>query len=136
MRVVILGCGRVGAQLAKNLDAEGHQVTVIDLNQDAFRRLGAEFRGAMVLGTGIDEDILKRAGIEKAQAFVAVTNGDNTNIMASQIARHIFKVPHVVARIYDPVRADIYRNLGLDVLCPTKIGAQFIRDCIIRVWSP
>ncbi|MEW6232803.1 MAG: TrkA family potassium uptake protein [Chloroflexota bacterium] len=131
MNVVILGCGRVGAALATMLDAEGHSVTVIDQNSDAFRRLGAGYKGNMVLGTGIDEDVLRSAGIEKADAFAAVTNGDNTNIMASQIASTIFHVPRVVTRIYDPIREETYRTLGLDTICPTSVGARLFKERLL-----
>ncbi|MGQ9625822.1 MAG: potassium channel family protein [Anaerolineae bacterium] len=130
MRVVILGCGRVGAHLAKMLAAEGHQVTVIDKNSAAFARLGAGFSGNMVMGTGIDEDVLRRAGIEQAEAFVAVTNGDNTNVMSSQVAKEIFGVPRVVCRIYDPLREEIYRTLGLETICPTLWGATKIKEIL------
>ena len=132
MRIVILGCGRLGAHLARQLDHEGHTVTVIDRNGEAFARLGNDFRGTMILGTGIDQDILRRAGIEQADAFVAVTNGDNTNAMASEIVKLIFKVPKVVARLYDPVREDTYHTLGLmETVCPTVIGSDKIRDIVI-----
>jgi trk system potassium uptake protein TrkA len=132
LRVIILGCGRVGAILAGQMDAAGHIVTVIDRNQDSFARLGPDYHGEMVLGTGIDEDVLRRAGIEDADAFVAVTNGDNTNAMAAQIAKLIFRVPHVVARLYDPVREETYRLLGLDTISPTNIGVQAIKERITK----
>ena len=132
MRIVILGCGRVGAYLAKMLVAEGHQVTVIDRNVEAFRRLGSDFTGNLVVGTGIDEDVLRRAGIEQAEAFVAVTNGDNTNVMASQVAREIFGVPRVICRIYDPLREEIYRTLELETICPTILGATSIKEVLDR----
>ncbi|MBI5956682.1 MAG: TrkA family potassium uptake protein [Chloroflexi bacterium] len=131
MNIIVLGCGRVGAALATMLDAEGHSVTVIDQNSDAFRRLDAGYKGNMVLGTGIDEDVLRSAGIEKADAFAAVTNGDNTNIMASQIASTIFHVPRVVTRIYDPIREETYRTLGLDTICPTSVGARLFRERLL-----
>lgn len=131
MKVVILGCGRLGAHLARRMDREGHQVTVIDRVGESFARLGADFRGVMVLGTGIDEDILRRAGIENADAFIAVTNGDNTNAMAGEIARLVFKVPKVIARMYDPVREDTYQTLGLmETVCPTIIGSDKIHDLV------
>ena len=129
-RVVILGCGRVGAYLAKTLAAAGWQVAVIDKENTAFNRLGADFTGELITGTGIDEDVLRRAGIERAEAFVAVTNGDNTNVMAAQVARHIFNVPHVICRIYDPLREKFYRNLGLETICPTLWGATRIREIL------
>jgi len=131
MRVVILGCGRTGAQLSKMLAAEGHQVTIVDKERAAFTRLGPDFGGAMVIGIGIDEDVLRRAGIEGAEAFVAVTNGDNTNAMAAQMARDIFGVPRVICRIYDPLRAEIYRKLGLEVICPTLWGATHIQEILV-----
>lgn len=131
MKIIILGCGRLGAHLARQLDGEGHEVIVIDRNGEAFARLGSDFRGTMVLGTGIDQDILRRAGIEDADAFVAVTNGDNTNAMASEIAKLVFKVPKVVARLYDPVREDTYHTLGLmETVCPTIIGSNQIHKLV------
>ncbi len=132
MKVVILGCGRVGARLAQQMDLEGHDVTIIDRNQDSFARLGADYGGSMVLGTGIDEDVLRKAGIEQADVFVAVTNGDNTNAMAAQIAKLVFKVQRVVARLYDPVREETYRTLGLETVSPTNIGVQRIKELITR----
>lgn len=130
MRIVILGVGRVGIYLAQELDAAGHEVIVIDRNADSFGKLGSRFRGKLVLGTGIDEDVLRKAGIEKADAFIAVTNGDNTNAMAAQIAKHVFHVPHVVARLYDPVREETYRLLGLETVCSTVMGAERIREMV------
>jgi trk/ktr system potassium uptake protein len=129
MKVIILGCGRLGAHLARRLDREGNEVAVIDRSAEAFSRLGSEFRGRMVFGTGIDEDVLRRAGIEHADAFIAVTNGDNTNAMASEIAKLVFNVPRVVARLYDPVREDTFHALGLmETVCPTIIGADKIHE--------
>ena len=119
MRVVIMGCGRVGAYLAALLDKDGHQVTVLDVNPSSFDRLVRSFKGNALLGDGTDEDSLRRAGIVEADAFVAVTQGDNRNVMAAQIAKRIFKVPRVVCRIYDPGREELYRALGLDTFCPT-----------------
>ncbi len=131
MNVVIMGCGRVGARVASLLDHNGHNVTVIDSNAAAFRRLSTEFRGDTLIGTGIDEDVLRTAGIETAHAFVAVTNGDNRNIMAAQVAKTIFNVPEVIARIYDPVREDTYRRLGLSTVCPTTSVSALILDQVI-----
>ena len=132
MYVIIMGCGRVGARLANQLAEAGHEVLVLDLNSQAFWRLGPEFPGRTMVGTGIDVDVLRRAGIERADAFAAVTQGDNRNIMASQIARHIFKVPRVVTRIYDPIRQDTYRDLGLETISPTVLGAAAFIDAITR----
>jgi trk system potassium uptake protein TrkA len=131
MNVVIMGCGRVGARVASLLDHNGHSVTVIDTTAAAFRRLSSEFKGETLIGTGIDEDVLRRAGIENAHAFIAVTNGDNRNIMAAQVARAIFNVPEVIARIYDPVREDTYRRLGLSTVCPTTTVSALILDQVI-----
>ena len=129
MNVVIMGCGRVGSELAARLDREGHNVTILDINPYQFERfLPEDFGGRKVVGNGIDQDVLRRAGIEEADAFVAVTSGDNRNVMASQIAKHIFKVPRVVCRIYDPIREQMYRNLGLRTFSPTKIGAQLLKE--------
>jgi len=131
LKVVIMGCGRVGARVAAVLDHNGHQVTVIDINSRAFRRLPEEFRGRTLIGTGIDEDVLRRGGIAEAAAFVAVTNGDNRNIMAAQVARNIFSVPEVICRIYDPVREDTYRRLGLTTICPTTVISAQILDYVM-----
>jgi len=124
LKIVILGCGRVGSTLATMLDQEGHEVSVIDFISDSFQRLSPDFRGETIQGNGVDEEILIRAGIKDADAFAAVTNGDNRNIMASQIAKEIFHVKKVVCRIYDPIRQATYNMLGLDTICPTTIGAN------------
>jgi trk system potassium uptake protein len=135
MRVVIMGSGRVGARVAGLLDHSGNAITVIDTDSRAFRRLPAGFGGETVIGTGIDEDVLRKAGIEDADAFIAVTNGDNRNIMAAQVARLVFKVPVVVCRIYDPVREDTYRRLGLTTVCPTTTISAIILDHVMRAAS-
>lgn len=131
MKVVVMGCGRVGARVASVLDANGHDVTVIDTHSRAFRRLPNEFGGQTIIGTGIDEDTLKAAGIEEASAFVAVTNGDNRNIMASQVCMKLFRVPRVVCRIYDPVREETYRRLGLSTVCPTTLITAQVLDQVL-----
>lgn len=136
MKVVVMGCGRVGARVSSILDHNGHDVTVIDTNADAFRRLSPDFSGDTVLGTGIDEDVLKSAGIERADAFIAVTNGDNRNIMAGQVARAMFDVRDVIVRIYDPVREDTYRRLGLSTVCPTTTISALIIDQVIGTSDP
>ena len=130
MKIVILGCGRVGATLAGMLGEAGHTVSVIDQTSDAFQRLSPDFQGTTFVGNGVDEDVLVRAGIRDADAFAAVTNGDNRNIMNSQIAKEIFKVKKVVCRIYDPIREETYRELGLETFCPTLIGSRMIFDAI------
>ncbi len=136
MNFVILGCGRVGSRLACVLDSLGHTVSIIDKSPEAFKRLPNTFKGRAVVGIGIDEDILKSAGIEQADVFAAVTNGDNTNIMASQIARELFKVPRVIARIYDPIRRDTYNTLGLETICPTTLISDQIISTVLPVYTP
>jgi trk system potassium uptake protein TrkA len=130
VKIVILGCGRVGATLATMMDRAGHQVSVIDYSNEAFRRLDSKFNGDTIVGNGVDEEVMIRAGIKDADAFAAVTNGDNRNIMASQIAKEIFKVKKVVCRIYDPIRESTYNELGLETICPTVIGAQMLFEAL------
>jgi trk system potassium uptake protein TrkA len=132
MRYLIVGCGRVGSALAKLLDADGHEVIVVDENAAAFKRLGQRFKGHEVVGTGIDYDVLKRAGAASADGFIAVTNGDNRNIMAALIAQRMFKIKRIVARIYDPPRGQMYRELGVETVCPTTVGAKLIRDVLME----
>ncbi|HZT08209.1 MAG TPA: TrkA family potassium uptake protein [Chloroflexota bacterium] len=124
MFVIIMGCGRVGARVATSLSRAGHEVTVLDLSPNAFRRLDPSFNGVTMVGNGIDVDVLRRAGIERADAFAAVTQGDNRNVMASQIAKHVFGVGKVVTRIYDPLRQETYEMLGIQAISPTVIGAD------------
>jgi trk/ktr system potassium uptake protein len=124
MFVIIMGCGRVGARVAQMLTKAGHEVTVMDVQSSAFTRLGPDFKGQTVLGDATDQEVLKRAGIDRADAFLAATQGDNRNIMASQIARHVFGVERVVTRIYDPLRSDTFAALGLHAISPTIIGAN------------
>ena len=133
MRVVIMGCGRVGAQLAGLLDADGHSVAVLDTNSYSFRRLRFpglenEFKGTALVGNGIDQEALKRAGIEEADVFFALTQGDNRNAMATQIAKHIFNVPKVICRIYDPLRQELYSTLGVEAISPTTVFAQILKE--------
>jgi len=132
MYVIIVGCGRVGSELAKLLSNEGHNVVVIDKAQSSFDRLGGTFNGLTMTGNGFDLELLKQVGIEKADAFCAVTNGDNTNLISAQVAKKIFNVPKVIARIYDPQRAHIYTALGLDILSGTILFAAMLRDKIIE----
>lgn len=113
MHIVIMGCGRVGSALAVKLEEEGHSVAVLDRDPASFRRLGPGFRGQTVTGVGFDRDRLREAGIERAHAFAAVSSGDNSNILAARVARETFGVGNVVARIYDPKRAEIYERLGI-----------------------
>jgi trk system potassium uptake protein TrkA len=130
MKIIIMGCGRVGARLASLLDEDGHDVTVLDIDTYSFRRLPSSFGGTALFGNGIDEEALKRAGIEEADVFVALTQGDNRNVMSCQIAKRIFQVPRVVCRIYDPLREEMYSALGLETLSPTKIFAQLLQEKI------
>ena len=132
MKVVIMGCGRVGAELASMLDREGQEVTILDLNPDAFRRLPADFGGQRHVGNGIDQEVLSRIGVGEADAFVVVTQGDNRNVMAAQMAKHIFGVPRVVCRIYDPIREELYHMLGLETISPTKVGARLLKEALER----
>jgi trk system potassium uptake protein TrkA len=127
-----MGCGRVGSTLAVDLEKSGHTVAVIDQNREAFRRLGANFNGRTVAGVGFDRDTLLEAGIEKADAFAAVSNGDNSNILAARVARETFGVKNVVARIYDPGRAEIYQRLGI----PTVATVLWTTDQIMRRLTP
>jgi trk system potassium uptake protein TrkA len=133
MKYVIVGCGRVGSQLAKLLSSESHEVVVIDENPAAFKRLGSRFSGRVEVGTGIDYDVLKRAGVADADGFIAVTDGDNRNVMAALIAQRMFGIKKIVARIYDPPRGQLYRELGIETVCPTTIGAKIIRDKILHM---
>jgi len=128
MKVVIMGCGRTGAQLAGLLDTDQHQVTILDTDTYSFRRLPPDFSGTALLGNGIDEELLKKAGIEEADAFVALTQGDNRNVMAAQIAKHIFNVPKVICRIYDPIRRELYNTLGIEAFSPTTIFSQMLKE--------
>jgi trk system potassium uptake protein TrkA len=130
MKIVIMGCGRVGAQIASLLEQDGHEITVLDIDAYSFRRLPPDFSGTALLGNGMDEEVLKRAGIEEADVFVAMTQGDNRNVMAAQIAKHIFNVPRVISRIYDPLRQEMYDTLGIEAFSPTTIFAELVKKKI------
>ncbi|WP_204036417.1 potassium channel family protein [Micromonospora qiuiae] len=132
MHIVIMGCGRVGSTLAHNLEARGHSVAVIDQEADAFRRLGPDFAGITVTGAGYDGDVLRRAGIERADAFAAVSSGDNSNIISARLARETFGVSRVAARIYDPRRAQVYERLGI----PTVATVRWAADRMLRHLLP
>jgi len=131
MKIVILGCGRVGGILATRLHNEGHDVTVIDINADAFRRRGPDFKGRKVIGNGCDVDVLQRAGVGEADAFIALSPGDNRNVMAAQIAKMKFKVPRVIARINDPLRAYAYEELGIETLCHSTLVSSLLHDMVM-----
>jgi trk system potassium uptake protein TrkA len=128
MHVVIVGCGRVGSGLAGTLDSEGHSVAIVDRNAKAFRRLPDGFAGQRVVGVGFDRERLREAGIERAGALAAVTNGDNSNIVVARVAREAFQVERVVARIYDARRAAIYERLGI----PTVATVQWTTERVLR----
>lgn len=130
MNVIVVGCGRVGSQLANLLSIDGHNVTVIDKDADSFRRLGTTFNGVTLKGLGFDEDILEEAGIRQCDAFAAVTNLDNTNLMAAEVARKIFGVKQVVARLYNPQRERTYQQLDLDYVCGTTLVAEKLLDMV------
>jgi trk system potassium uptake protein TrkA len=132
MKVVIVGSGRFGATLANRLSREGHAVTIVDILSEAFEKyLDADFTGQTVLGDGIDEDVLKEAGIETADAFVAAAHGDNHNLMAAQIAKIIYGVKRVVVRCNDPVRRETFEELGLVTVCPSLIAAGALHDALM-----
>ncbi|HVE98212.1 MAG TPA: TrkA family potassium uptake protein [Mycobacteriales bacterium] len=132
MHVVIMGCGRVGSTLARTLEGLGHTVAVIDRTEAAFKRLPASFQGKTVTGFGFDRDTLEEAGIAEAGAFAAVSNGDNSNIISARVARENFGVEHVVARIYDPKRAEVYERLGI----PTVATVRWTADQVLRRLIP
>ncbi|OPF75386.1 potassium transporter TrkA [Streptomyces antioxidans] len=132
MHIVIMGCGRVGAALAQTLEQQGHTVAVVDQDPTAFRRLGAGFGGRRVTGVGFDQDTLREAGIEEAGAFAAVSSGDNSNIIAARVAREMFGVENVAARIYDPRRAEVYQRLGI----PTVATVRWTADQMLRRLLP
>jgi trk system potassium uptake protein TrkA len=132
VHVVIMGCGRVGSTLAQSLEQRGHSVAVIDIDADAFRRLGSDFHGTTVTGVGFDREVLLQAGIERADAFAAVSSGDNSNIISARVARETFGVDRVVARIYDPKRAEVYERLGI----PTVATVRWTADRMMRQLVP
>lgn len=132
MHIVILGCGRVGSTLADKLDRQGHSVAVIDQDAHSFRKLSPDFGGLTVKGIGFDRQTLENAGIERAHAFAAVSSGDNTNILAARVARETYSVEHVVARIYDPRRAEVYQRLGI----PTVATVTWTSTQIMRALLP
>lgn len=131
VKVVILGCGRVGSTVASRLDTEGHDVTIIDHDTQAFRRLPSGFGGRRLAGSGTDDRILVAAGVREADAFLALTQGDNRNLMASQMAKHLFNVRTVVTRVYDPLRAELFGRLGLRTFSPTRISADLAISALL-----
>ena len=133
MNVVIMGCGRVGSRIASELASEGHTVSVIDMEVNAFQLLSREFQGRKVSGNGVDRRIQLEAGIEEADVFMALANGDNRNAMAAQVAMHQHKVERVIARIFDPERAEVYRELGIEAVNPTTVVAQLALEAAFGV---
>jgi trk system potassium uptake protein TrkA len=129
---MIMGCGRLGAELAAILEADGHEIAILDVDKFAFDHLAPDFKGHKVLGDGTDQDTLRRAGAERADAFIAATRGDNRNALATQIARHVFQIKRVGSVIFDPMREEVYRGLGLRTVNPTKLEAQLLRELIER----
>ena len=132
MYVLIMGCGRLGAELAVRLEEDGHEVAILDVDKFAFDHLPAGFRGRKILGDGTDQDTLRRAGAERADAFVAATRGDNRNALAAQVAKHVFQIKRVGSVIFDPMREEVYHELGLRTINPTKLEAQLLRESIER----
>lgn len=130
MKVIVMGCGRVGEAVSTLLAEDGHDVTVIDKDHAALERLGERFKGRTVRGVGFDRDVLIEAGIEQAEAFAATSSSDSVNIVSARIARNIFRVPRVVARLFDPRRAEIYRRLGLVTMSSTEWGAGRMRELL------
>jgi len=132
VKVIVIGAGRVGSQVATALDLEGHDIVVVDKDPTVFNRLGKAFKGRTITGHGYDRDVLTDAGIERADALVAVTSGDNHNIVAALMAKNVFRVPKVVARIYDPERARIYAHLGIPTIASTAWSAERVKDMIVH----
>lgn len=127
-----MGCGRLGAELAMILETDGHEVSILDIDKYAFDHLPTDFKGQKVLGDGTDQDTLRRAGAERADAFVAATRGDNRNALAVQIAKHVFQIKRVGGVIFDPIREEVYRSLGIRTINPTKLEAGLLRESIER----
>lgn len=133
MQVIIMGCGRVGEQLARLMSQEGHDVAVIDYDETALARLGPDFKGRRIKGVGFDREVLLRAGIEEADGFAAMSSSDNANVVAARIARTLFQVPRVVARLFEPERAEVYQRLGLVTISSTTWGAERTRELLTHV---
>ncbi|MDA8234250.1 MAG: NAD-binding protein [Clostridia bacterium] len=131
MHVLVVGCGRIGARLAEDLANNGHEVVIIDPDPQSVYRLSWNFKGKFLVGNGSDEDVLKEAGVERADVLTAVTDKDNTNIMVCQIAQRLFKVPKVIARVNDPDSTQIFHQLGLETVCLTSLCANFLKEAIL-----
>lgn len=131
MKILIIGCGKVGSRLARDLSGRGHAITVIDNDPLAFERLGSSFKGTTMVGVGFDRDVLVKAGIERADAVATVTESDEANVVAAKIAKQVFHVPRVAARVYDPRKADIYRRLGIQTISPVVLGASRLAALLV-----
>ncbi len=131
MYIIIAGCGKVGSGLANKLSREGHDVVIIDFDEEAFKSIDLDYTGLTIVGVPFDEDVLKKAGIDKADAVAAVTPEDNVNIMVCQIAKTIYGVPNVLARIFNPMREQVFHQFGLDTICPTNISVDIISSIIL-----
>lgn len=134
MRIVIIGCGRVGSGLAKTLSLRGHLVTVVDRDGAVFAQLGPSFKGHTITGVGFDREVLLQAGIEKADGLAAVTGSDEANVVIARLARQVFRVPRVVARLYDPGKAAIYQRLGLPTIAPVEWGIGRLAELLCYSW--
>jgi trk system potassium uptake protein TrkA len=132
VKAIVIGCGRVGSQVAKNLDADGWEVVAIDENEEVLNRLGDSWSGGFRVGHGMDLELLREAGIEEAGAVVISTNGDNTNLVVGQIAKRRFEVPCVIVRILDPARAEFYEGLGLEIICPTRTAIETLTNRVLE----
>lgn len=131
MNIILVGCGKVGSRLAQVLADEGHDIVIVENDRNAFKLLSPDFNGVTIVGVPIDQDVLKQAGIETADAFAAVSPDDNINIMACQVAKEIFKVPKVIARIYNPEREHVFHQFGLETVCPTNMTVDVIRAKVL-----
>jgi trk system potassium uptake protein len=132
MKVVIFGCGRTGSSVALQLNSRGHEVTIIEQNPSALRRLGSEHNCKIVIGSGLDDDVLEQAGVNEADVFFALTRGDNSNIMSGQIVRMKYKCTKVCIKVADPLRAEVYRKLGYFCITPSALAAGMMRDWILE----
>ena len=132
MTILVVGCGKVGSRLASVLDKMGHDVSVIDQDERNFHMLDADFSGFTTVGIPIDQDVLRRAGIENCDALAAVTHDDNVNIMVAQLAREFFKIERVIVRIYDPNREDVFSHFGLSTICPTNLTVETVKNLLIE----
>jgi trk system potassium uptake protein TrkA len=130
MKAIVIGCGRVGSSIALQLDREGWDIVAVDEKEEALGRLGAHWAGGFIVGHGMDIDVLRKAGIDEADAVVVATNGDNTNLVIGQVAQKRFDIQCVVVRVLDPARADLYRELGLRTVCPTKTAIEVLTEAV------